>query len=334
MQRRSLGALAACGAMFLAACGDSPTAIDRSAPPTLAASLEPSVPRGGMDAGLTCQASTRTPGAVGGPWRHAIRTVRFARDELAPDGATLTYRFMGYGASGLLSWVVCEVPATAKAIRRLDQGFGVPRAVSRAQLPSSAPPRAVGARTPGPRYDTVCNNTGCQLDGLTAYACYYGGTYPNCNPNPNSLANMQCGALDPYCNGFGGSYYEGGGWTTTGSGNSPQGEPQAFNHGPLLWAGCILAMAGSTMAVLDVAAAFQAWYNAYVDAVGAYNLWQATIQNNASPEIQQLYEYQWKQARQRQEEKKLAVSNATNLSYIALAGYAIACGAAIFVPSP
>ena len=333
MHRRSLVVLAACGAVFAAACGDSPTAIDRSPPPSLAASLEPSAPGAEMGGGLTCQASTRTQGALGGPWRHAIRTVRFAREELAPDGATLTYRFLGHGASGLVSWVICEVPATEKAIRRLDRGFGVSRAISRAQLPSAS--RAPGARTsPGPRYDTVCNATGCQLDGMTVYACYYGGTYPNCNPNPNSLANMQCGALDPYCNGFGGSYYEGGGWTTTGSGNSPQGDPVAFPQGPLLWAGCVLAMAGSTLAVADVMGAFKGWHSAYLNAVGAYNLWQATIQNGASPEIQQLYEYQWRQARQRQEDAKQGVSSATNISYLALGGFAVACGAAILAPTP
>ena len=50
--------------------------------------------------------------------------------------------------------------------------------------------------------------------------------------------------------------------------------------------------------------------------------------------MQQLYEYQYRQARQRQEDAKQAVSAATNISYLALGGFAVACGAAVLAPTP
>jgi hypothetical protein len=59
-----------------------------------------------------------------------------------------------------------------------------------------------------------------------------------------------------------------------------------------------------------------------------------TLQNNASSYIQQLYEYQYRQALQRQEDAKGAVSEAVNTSGWALAGAAVACGATALVPTP
>lgn len=88
------------------------------------------------------------------------------------------------------------------------------------------------------------------------------------------------------------------------------------------------------MSVYDVLDKFQAWHTAYVDATGAFDLWQATVQNGSDPTIQQLYEYQYRQARQRQEDAKSSVSSATDTSYFALASFAIACGAFALAPTP
>lgn len=266
-------------------------------------------------------------------WRYAMRAIRLPHDR-SGNGSTTVYRFRGYAnGATLVSWVDCTIPATRMAVRRMDLGFGVKRTTP-GGVSSRTGARMIGSIPGGPRLDTVCDDTGCHLDDLTVRACYYGGTYPYCNSDPASQPATQCGALDPYCNGFGGSYYEGGGWTTHGSGTSPEGDLTAFPEGPLAWAGCVLAMAGSTLAVADVLSAFQDWHAAYRDASGAYDLWQATVQNHSPPAIQQLYEYQYRQARQRQEDKKRAVSSSTNISYLALGGFALACGAAALAPTP
>jgi hypothetical protein len=96
----------------------------------------------------------------------------------------------------------------------------------------------------------------------------------------------------------------------------------------------VLALLGTTYSVWQVSDKFQTWYTAHPDAAGAQALWQATVQNSADPCIQQLYEYQYKQARQRQEDAKGAVSEATSTTMFALGAAAIACGAAALLPTP
>jgi hypothetical protein len=91
---------------------------------------------------------------------------------------------------------------------------------------------------------------------------------------------------------------------------------------------------GSSVSIYSVADSFQSWYDAYQNAQGAYNLWQATIQNNADPAIQQLYEYQYRQAYQRQQDAASAVSSATNTSVMTLVGAGVACGALALAPTP
>lgn len=107
-----------------------------------------------------------------------------------------------------------------------------------------------------------------------------------------------------------------------------------YHQGPLLWGACVLAVAGSTYSISQVAGEFQAWYDAYQAAASAQRTWQMTIENGADPVVQQLYEYQYKQALQRQEAAKGVVSSAANTSYWALAGAALACGATALIPSP
>ena len=93
-------------------------------------------------------------------------------------------------------------------------------------------------------------------------------------------------------------------------------------------------MAGSTLSVYDVLDKFKAWHAAYLDARGAYDLWQATVQNGADPTVQQLYEYQYKQARQRQEDAKADVHSSTKISYVALGTFAFSCGVVALAPVP
>ena len=115
------------------------------------------------------------------------------------------------------------------------------------------------------------------------------------------------------------------------NGGGSGGGTSEYEQGPIVWAVCALAVAGSTYSVWDVADEFENWYGAYKDASGAQRLWQATVQNRADPYIQQLYEYQYKQARQRQEDAKGAVEKATGASAFALAGAALACGATLLI---
>lgn len=114
----------------------------------------------------------------------------------------------------------------------------------------------------------------------------------------------------------------------------PPDADQAFSEGPVAWGICILAIGGSSLSIYDVLDKFKTWHAAYLDAKGAYDLWQTTVQNGADPAVQQLYEYQYRQARQRQEDAKSDVSAATNMSYMALGSFALACGAVALAPTP
>ncbi|HET7463012.1 MAG TPA: hypothetical protein VFJ82_17295 [Longimicrobium sp.] len=151
-------------------------------------------------------------------------------------------------------------------------------------------------------------------------ACRYGGDYPFCAPPP---APDGTGPGTEPDGGIGGT-----------SPTTPPDADQAYTQGPIAWGACILAIGGSTLSVYDVLDKFEAWHDAYVDARGAYALWQATVQNNAEPAIQQLYEYQYKQARQRQEDAKGDVSSSTNMSFVALGSFALTCGALALAPTP
>jgi hypothetical protein len=96
----------------------------------------------------------------------------------------------------------------------------------------------------------------------------------------------------------------------------------------------VLGIVASTVSLYDVADAFQNWYDAYQAAQSAQRTWQMTVENNAPATTQQLYEYEYRQAYQRQEDAKAAVAGATHSSYWALGGAAIACGAAALAPTP
>jgi hypothetical protein len=218
--------------------------------------------------------------------------------------------------------VNCVIPHSDDAISQVDKALGVNRG------------RDYGnSSNHGPKFDTTCDVNGCVLDGVTATGCTWGGVWPNCYAQPSSLAQMQCGAMDPYCSGGGGGSDTG--WTTYGSGSTPDpGDGNAFNQGPLLWGGCVLGVIGSGLSIYQVADAFQSWYDSYQAAEGAYNIWQATVTNHADPLTRQLYEYEYRQARQRQEDMKGAVASATNTSYVALGAAALACGALVLAPTP
>lgn len=162
------------------------------------------------------------------------------------------------------------------------------------------------------------------LDPIVTDTCQYGGEYPHCDAMPEAGGG---GGSSPTPEMAGG----GGGGTSPGSTTA---NSDSFSQGPLLWGACILGIVGSTVSVYDVAGSFQTWYDAYQHAQGAYNLWQATVQNNADPVTQQLYEFEYRQAYQAQQNAANAVSSATNTSVMTLVGAALACGAAALAPTP
>lgn len=164
------------------------------------------------------------------------------------------------------------------------------------------------------------------LPEVTGTGCRYGGDYPYCNDPPSGGNDGSTGTPPG-----GGTQPDPG--VPTGGGDS-SGDSQAYAQGPIAWGGCILGIVGSTVSIYDVADKFESWYNAYQDAQGAYNLWMATVQNNADPVIQQLYEYQYRQAVLRQNDAKEDVVSATQTSGFTLGGAALVCGALALAPTP
>lgn len=155
--------------------------------------------------------SART-GTGARPWRYGRGVVRFAPNEVAGNGATLHYRFKGYEDGAILVGTAdCVIPPTDAAIRRANAVFGALRSV----------PMASGNRVVnGPRLS--CTGDVCSLEGMTVSACSWGGIWLYCYLKPASLAQMQCGALDPYCGSGGGTD----GWTWDGGGGpAPEPDP-------------------------------------------------------------------------------------------------------------
>jgi|GEM_PF-3582831 len=252
-------------------------------------------------------------------WTAAATVVRFPAAELDPDGRTIAYRYRGYTPTNqVVAGVDCLIPATDAAISRMNRRLKVDR-WDRVGSGSSSP----GARlsVSGAGYGDVA------LLPVTGVATWCGegqiGTYPHC-------WNTTSGTVSPTDGDAGDDGWD---WGGSDGGTAPDAAA-AFSEGPLAWTICVLGFVGSTMSVLDVADKFQTWHTAWQDALGIYALWQATVQNNADPVTQQLYEYQYKQARQRQEDALGDVHSATNMSYVTLGLAAFACGALALAPTP
>lgn len=306
IQPKSRPARAMCALLlFLAACQDVPTAIV-SAP----RSERPRLSSDGQHLGQVpffCTLGRRTPAALTG-WEMRRVTLFFPRAELDGAGRTVSYRYWLADPDGRpLSAAECVVPYTTAAARRVDRYFGVEKDGGAEQM---------AARERSIMTETCISDGMCVLNPLVVVA-----------PPPEPSDFPPCpGCEAPFPGTFPGG--DGG----YGGGGSPA--PNAYEEGPLLWAGCVLALLGTTYSVWQVSDKFQTWYNAHRDAAGAQGLWQATVQNNADPYIQQLYEYQYRQAHQRAEDAKGAVSEATRASYFALTASAIACGATALLPTP
>jgi len=181
------------------------------------------------------------------------------------------------------------------------------------------------SRQPGPRM----SGTEFQLEGVTATECQYGGEYPNCKPAPTTAGDA---GVAPTPSSDPAAPANGGGGTSPPSDSTAAVSPYA--SGPLLWGACILGIVGSTVSIYDMADSFTKWHDAYVNAQNAYNLWQVTVQNNADPVTQQLYEFEYRHAYERQQDAAGVVSSSTKTSVMTLVGAGIACGALALAPTP
>jgi hypothetical protein len=112
--------------------------------------------------------------------------------------------------------------------------------------------------------------------------------------------------------------------------------PSGFNDGPLAWATCVLAVLVTTYSVDQVADAFTTRWDAQRAYESARRTLDAIYANPqaVSPETVGLWEFRVEYHRYRRDAAMSSVSDATNTSYWALAGAAVACGAAAFLPTP
>lgn len=190
-------ALAALGlAAILAACADAPT-VPTTQSPAVRFSTTDGLHLGETAASCDLYRSDYTDS--GARIRHKRITVFFPRSELAPDGATRVYRYRGYSkGQHLVAYGDCEIPATEEAIRRMDRLFRVDPAE-----------RAASSGSVLQSCDEIGEDGSCIIY-ITATACQYGGTYPDCN-TPVDVDYDSCNALGTDCDGGGGGSYPTGG---------------------------------------------------------------------------------------------------------------------------
>lgn len=132
--------------------------------------------------------------------------LKLTRAELSADGAVAIYNVISVGGGGeVVGRAMCQIPDTDAARRHVNRLFHA----------RSGP--SLGSR------GTI--STQSEIEGVTGYACRYGGSYPNCNYEPSFLppwqkTQVECGAMDPGC-GAGGS--SGGGDTWSWGGDDGDG---------------------------------------------------------------------------------------------------------------
>lgn len=318
MQRRSIVTRTVSAALLtLSACHDLPTAVT---PTTPAPGTAVRSSAGGLHLGrspLVCSLGRPAPAPATG-WQTRRDTIFVPKSEYDERGRMVRYTLLQMAQGGAVAYTAsCTVPYTEGALRRVDRHFGVEKGGGADQFVAR---------------QEIVTVQGCVSDG----ACAIEGLVVTAPPAPIKPHRTDAACLsDPAaCEGTddpGGDGW-GGGDNTNPDDNSDPAE--TYEQGPLLWTACVLAVLSSSYTVSQVADKFDTWYKAYRDTEGAYNLWQATVQNDADVYTQQLYEDKYQQARRRQEDAKGAVSEATGATGWALAGAAVACGASALIPTP
>jgi len=310
--------------LFLAACQDLPTSVVTREPAGLRQLS--SAGRHIGEVRFYCVEGRRSRTAATG-WETRVDTLFFPRAELDGAGRHVLYHYRQSSAGGKpLSAADCVVPYTEAALRRVDRFFLIRDGGGAEQFKTRQGMVTILSDC------TNRQDSQCLLEPVTVVAPP--AQPPTCEACGSTQRPRDGGDGDGDGGSDNGGWPSGGGDSADGGDEDPDQEQSAYKEGPLLWAACILALMGSTYTVAEVAGKFEAWYKAYQDAEGAQRLWQATVQNNSPSSTQQLYEYQYKQARLRQEDARGDVASATNASYFALATAAIACGATALVPTP
>lgn len=109
----------------------------------------------------------------------------FPKPELHETRVTRQYRYHGFAGKEVVRLGLCVIPATDKALRRVDRLF---RLTGRPVRPAAA-------------ISMDCPKGGCILEEVTVVACQGGGTYPDCNETPVEYQRCDwwnpCGASGP-----------------------------------------------------------------------------------------------------------------------------------------
>lgn len=199
-------------ALLAAACQDSVTAPGGASPDSARPDLLSSSRETGGGAAFACFTSVATPG---GPhaYRYGRLNLKFPRSALAPDGATMRYRFRVYDRDGEIERLAnCVIPRTAEAARIMSRRFRIPGSVPR--------PKPIGS----PLGEVTTQE--CTGDSTSGYECDElivdggggdeGSEEPTCDVNTGEN-----------CDG-----YTGGGEGDGGGGNEPCADCEAFDDSP------------------------------------------------------------------------------------------------------
>ena len=270
-------------------------------------------------------------------FRYARMNMAFPDSADAPHGATRLYliRVQAPGQQPVAA-ANCRIPATRGAVAEMDRlvkrlgGSRSPSTqTSSVYLPGD--PRFAVAATGGPRYDSGCvtSSSGCTLEPIGVTVPPYGGGGWASGPD-DACGGWMC--WDKSYQDYGG----GDSWDPGAPTGTSSGDPKAFEEGPLLWAGCVLAVVGSGMAIDQVADAFKTWYDAAQNLQAEQRVMDSlhANQDNVDPGSYQVEQYRLEQAQQKAADAAGNVSSITNVSYVALAAAAVACGASVLMPTP
>lgn len=114
-----------------------------------------------------------------GQFKRRTVALIFPKPELHQAGLTRQYRYNGFSGREQVRVGACTIPATERAVRRVDRLFGL----------TGRPVRSEDLRTMG------CPIEGCRLAEVTVIACQGGGMYPECDALP--VEYEQCDWWNP-----------------------------------------------------------------------------------------------------------------------------------------
>lgn len=180
----------------------------------------------------------------------------------------------------------------------------------------------------------------------TITECEDDAGWDSCAAGGVGTSAPEMGSIEGCGGGGSGAGGDGGGPGSGGGGDGTPSDPTctapalcedtAFEEGPLLWGACVLAVLGSAYTIDQVAGSFQSWWDTQREYESAKRTYDAIQANPASvtPEMAELWAFRVEYARNRRNAAMDDVSDKTNTTWWALAGAAVACGAAAFAPTP